>query len=73
VRFESRGDVSGDWDADRLAQAVSNLIGNRTTRRRILARRSQRTRTRPARWVGAPEETIARVVSLLCWCCGRPA
>ena len=28
VRFESRGDVTGHWDADRLAQLVSNLVGN---------------------------------------------
>jgi signal transduction histidine kinase len=28
VRFESRGDVTGAWDADRLAQVVSNLVGN---------------------------------------------
>lgn len=28
VRFESSGSVVGDWDADRLAQLVSNLLGN---------------------------------------------
>jgi signal transduction histidine kinase len=28
VHFESRGDVTGTWDADRLAQVVSNLVGN---------------------------------------------
>ena len=28
VRFESRGDVTGTWDGDRLAQVVSNLVGN---------------------------------------------
>jgi len=28
VHFESRGDVTGQWDADRLAQVVSNLVGN---------------------------------------------
>jgi signal transduction histidine kinase len=28
VRFESHGDVTGAWDADRLAQVVSNLVGN---------------------------------------------
>jgi signal transduction histidine kinase len=28
VRFESRGDLRGEWDADRLAQVVSNLVGN---------------------------------------------
>ena len=28
VHFESRGDVTGRWDADRLAQVVSNLVGN---------------------------------------------
>jgi signal transduction histidine kinase len=28
VRLEVRGDVAGTWDADRLAQLVSNLVGN---------------------------------------------
>ncbi len=28
VRLEVRGDVGGTWDADRLAQLVSNLVGN---------------------------------------------
>ena len=28
VRVESRGDVTGTWDADRLAQVVSNLVVN---------------------------------------------
>jgi signal transduction histidine kinase len=28
VRFRSEGDLKGDWDADRLRQAVSNLMGN---------------------------------------------
>jgi len=28
VHLESRGDVTGKWDADRLAQVVSNLVGN---------------------------------------------
>ena len=28
IRFESDGDVKGDWDADRVRQAVSNLMGN---------------------------------------------
>ena len=28
VHFSSSGNVTGDWDADRLAQVVSNLIGN---------------------------------------------
>lgn len=28
VRLEARGDVGGTWDADRLAQLVSNLVGN---------------------------------------------
>ncbi len=28
VRFESHGDVSGQWDPDRLAQVVANLVGN---------------------------------------------
>lgn len=28
VHFSSSGNVTGEWDADRLAQVVSNLIGN---------------------------------------------
>lgn len=28
VRFRVSGDVSGEWDPDRLAQVVSNLLGN---------------------------------------------
>jgi signal transduction histidine kinase len=28
VRFHASGDLRGEWDADRLAQVVSNLIGN---------------------------------------------
>jgi signal transduction histidine kinase len=28
VELTARGDVSGDWDPDRLSQVVSNLIGN---------------------------------------------
>ena len=28
IRFQSDGDVKGDWDADRVRQAVSNLMGN---------------------------------------------
>jgi len=28
VRFESRADATGHWDADRLAQVVSNLVGD---------------------------------------------
>jgi signal transduction histidine kinase len=28
VRFEATGDLRGEWDADRLAQVVSNLVGN---------------------------------------------
>lgn len=28
VRFESHGDLTGNWDADRLAQVVSNLVVN---------------------------------------------
>lgn len=27
-RYKSEGDLHGDWDADRLRQAVSNLLGN---------------------------------------------
>ena len=28
IHFECRGDLTGHWDADRLRQAVSNLVGN---------------------------------------------
>ncbi len=28
IRFAATGDLTGNWDADRLRQAVSNLIGN---------------------------------------------
>jgi signal transduction histidine kinase len=28
IRLETDGDIHGEWDADRLRQAVSNLIGN---------------------------------------------
>jgi signal transduction histidine kinase len=28
IRFSAEGDFSGEWDADRLRQAVSNLMGN---------------------------------------------
>lgn len=28
VRLDANGDLHGDWDADRLAQVVSNLVGN---------------------------------------------
>ena len=28
IEVESRGDLAGEWDPDRLAQAASNLIGN---------------------------------------------
>ena len=28
IRFQSDGDLRGDWDADRIRQAVSNLVGN---------------------------------------------
>ena len=28
IRFEAEGDAQGEWDADRLRQAVSNLMGN---------------------------------------------
>lgn len=28
IRFEAGGNLAGDWDADRLAQVVSNLLGN---------------------------------------------
>ncbi len=28
IRYEAEGDLQGEWDADRLAQLVSNLVGN---------------------------------------------
>jgi signal transduction histidine kinase len=28
LRFQASGDLRGEWDADRLAQVVSNLVGN---------------------------------------------
>jgi signal transduction histidine kinase len=28
LRFEATGDLRGEWDVDRLAQVVSNLVGN---------------------------------------------
>ena len=28
VRFSASGDLTGDWDPDRLAQVISNLLGN---------------------------------------------
>src|SRR5829696_1599038 len=28
LHFESRGDLTGEWDAARLRQVVSNLLGN---------------------------------------------
>lgn len=28
LRFESKGDLRGVWDGDRLAQVISNLVGN---------------------------------------------
>ena len=28
VHFESTGDLSGEWDSDRLVQAISNLVSN---------------------------------------------
>lgn len=28
LRFQANGDLRGEWDADRLAQVVSNLVGN---------------------------------------------
>jgi len=28
IRFASAGDLRGEWDADRLRQAISNLLGN---------------------------------------------
>ncbi len=28
LRFESKGDLSGEWDGDRLTQVISNLVAN---------------------------------------------
>jgi len=28
VKLETEGDLWGDWDADRIAQVISNLVGN---------------------------------------------
>ncbi|MEO8875156.1 MAG: HAMP domain-containing sensor histidine kinase, partial [Polyangiaceae bacterium] len=28
IDIESKGDLRGDWDSDRLAQVISNLVGN---------------------------------------------
>jgi signal transduction histidine kinase len=28
LQFESKGDLHGEWDSDRLAQVLSNLVGN---------------------------------------------
>jgi signal transduction histidine kinase len=28
LRFESKGDLRGEWDSDRLVQVLSNLVGN---------------------------------------------
>jgi signal transduction histidine kinase len=28
LRWQRSGDLRGEWDADRLAQVVSNLVGN---------------------------------------------
>ena len=28
VRFEAKGDLSGEWDSDRLTQVISNLVAN---------------------------------------------
>jgi signal transduction histidine kinase len=28
IRYTSKGDLRGEWDSDRLAQVVSNLVGN---------------------------------------------
>ena len=28
IRYTAKGDLSGEWDSDRLAQVVSNLLGN---------------------------------------------
>jgi signal transduction histidine kinase len=28
IRFQSEGEQTGDWDADRIRQAISNLLGN---------------------------------------------
>ena len=28
IEFEARGDAWGNWDADRMAQVLSNIVGN---------------------------------------------
>jgi hypothetical protein len=28
IRYTSKGDLCGEWDSDRLAQVLSNLVGN---------------------------------------------
>jgi signal transduction histidine kinase len=28
IRYTSKGDLRGEWDSDRLAQVLSNLVGN---------------------------------------------
>jgi len=37
VRLETGGDLRGKWDPDRLAQVVSNLIGNERLAPRLVA------------------------------------
>ena len=45
VRLEADGDLRGEWDPDRLAQLVSNLIGTRYNTAAERPSRSRRTKT----------------------------
>jgi signal transduction histidine kinase len=38
LRFQASGDLRGEWDADRLAQVVSNLVGKPTVANALTAR-----------------------------------
>ena len=59
LRWETRGNLVGAWDADRLAQVVSNLLGNAIQHGGgtpvTLAAREDR-----ARWSRSPSITAAR-------------
>ena len=48
IEVVQEGDLAGDWDADRLAQVASNLIGNA-----LHARRANRSGARAARRTGS--------------------
>ena len=45
VRLQADGDLRGEWDTDRLAQLVSNLIGNANNTATERRSRSPRTET----------------------------